>query len=146
MILLEVTRNMAGFSKLFSSIVTSTIWGESHSTVRVWIAMLATADYDGNVEGSIPGFARIACVTIKEMEDALDVLLAPDPHSRTKEHEGRRIEAFDGGWHILNYAKYRQKAQAKEGGRAPYFREYYAKKRAEAFKADREADGGRDAE
>lgn len=124
---------MAGFAKLFSSIITSTIWCESHSTVRVWIAMLASADASGVVEGSIPGFARVACVTIKEMEDALGVLLAPDPHSRTKEHEGRRLEIIDGGWLVLNYAKYREHGQAKEGSRAPYHREWRRKQREKQF-------------
>jgi hypothetical protein len=127
---------MAGFSKLFSSIVTSTIWGENHATVRVWITMLATADYDGNVEGSVPGLAHLARVTMDEVQHALKILSSPDPFSRSKEHEGRRIEAFDGGWRILNYAKYRERAQAKEGSRAPYFREYYAKRRAAAFQDD----------
>jgi hypothetical protein len=125
---------MAGFSKLFSSILTSTVWGETHTTVRVWIAMLASCDSEGVVEGSIPGFARVACVTRGELEAALQVFLSPDPDSRTKEHGGRRIEAFDGGWKILNYVKYRQQEQAREGSRAPYMREYRARKRAEAFR------------
>jgi hypothetical protein len=131
---------MAGFAKLFSSILTSTVWGLPHSTVRVWIAMLASADADGVVEGSIPGFARVACVTREEMEEALRVFLSPDPDSRTKEHEGRRIETIDGGWHILNFAKYRAHAQDKDSSRAPYHREWRAKKRAAQFAADRAED------
>jgi hypothetical protein len=125
---------MAGFAKVFDSILTSTIWAEEHATVRVWIAMLASADADGIVEGSIPGFAHVARVTREEMERALKVLTGPDPDSRTKDHEGRRIEAFDGGWKILNHAKYRERAQAKEGSRAPYYREYRKRKREEAFR------------
>ncbi len=123
-----------GFSKLFSSILTSTIWGEDHATVRVWIAMLASSDADGVVEGSIPGFARVACVTPDEMRKALAVLLAPDPDSRTKDHEGRRIETIDGGWLILNYVKYREQAQAKDGSRAPYHREWRRRQREKQFK------------
>lgn len=125
---------MAGFAKLYSSILTSTIWTEDHATVRVWIAMLATSDADGMVEGSIPGFASVARVTLQEMEKALAVLTSPDPYSRTKDHEGRRIEPFDGGWRILNHAKYREMAQAKEGSRAPYMREYRRKQREHAFR------------
>ena len=126
--------NMAGFAKLYSSILTSTIWGEDHATVRVWIAMLATADADGIVEGSVPGFARLANVTVDEMKAALERLRAPDPDSRTKEHEGRRIEDIEGGWLILNHGKYRAQAQAKEGSRAPYYREYRRRKREEAMR------------
>ena len=128
---------MSGFAKVFSSILTSTIWAEDHATVRVWIAMLASCDADGVVEGSVPGFAHVARVTREEMERALGILSGPDPDSRTKENEGRRIEAFPGGWQILNHAKYRQQGQAKEGGRAPYYREYRRKKREALFKEDR---------
>jgi len=113
---------MSGFSKLFSSIVTSTIWCEEHQTLRVWIALLATCDSDGRVEGSLPGFASLARVTLDEMIHAVEILSSPDPHSRTPDNEGRRIESIPGGWLILNYATYREKGQAKEGSRAPYFR------------------------
>ena len=125
---------MAGFAKLYASIVTSSVWCENHATVRVWIAMLAMADADGMVEGSVPGFANLARVSQDEMRAAIDKLSAPDPDSRTPDYEGRRIEAIPGGWLILNHGKYRQQAQAKEGSRAPYFRDYRAKKRAEAFR------------
>lgn len=125
---------MAGFAKLFSSIVTSSIWCEDHATLRVWIALLATADADGVVEGSIPGFANLARVTVAEMKVAIEKLSAPDPESRTPDNEGRRIEAIEGGWLVLNYAMYRKQAQAKEGSRAPYYRTYRARKRAEAFR------------
>ena len=129
---------MAGFVKVFTSILTSTIWGESHATVRVWIALLASADAEGIVEGSVPGFARVANVTIPEMEQALEVLTAPDIHSRTKDHEGRRVEAFAGGWRILNHTKYRETATAQEGSRAPYMREWRRRQREKAFREDGE--------
>ena len=124
---------MPGFAKLFNSILTSTIWGEDHATVRVWIAMLASADANGVVEGSIPGFARVSCVTVEEMTAALEKLSSPDPYSRTKEHEGRRIETIDGGWFILNFEKYRAQAQAQDGSRAPYHREWRRRQREKKF-------------
>lgn len=95
------------YSKLFSSITESTIWGEPHGTRIAWVAMLAMADRKGRVFASIPGFARRAAITLEEAEAALRTFLAPDPYSRTKEHEGRRISEIDGGWQLLNYAKYR---------------------------------------
>lgn len=127
---------MAGWAKLFGSIVTSSIWMEDDATLRVWIAMLATCDQDGIVEGSLPGFANLAHVSIEQMKAAVEKLAAPDPFSRTPDHEGRRIEVIEGGWLILNYGKYRQQAQAKEGSRAPYYRTYRARKRGEAFRDD----------
>jgi hypothetical protein len=68
------------------------------------------------------------------MRQALSILLAPDPDSRTKDHDGRRIEAIEGGWLILNYLKYREVAQAQEGSRAPYLRAWRKRKREEAFR------------
>lgn len=100
---------MAGFTKLFSSIVTSTVWCEDNATLRVWIAMLAMADARGKVEGSVPGFAHLARVTVDEMRRALDILGGPDPDSRTPDNDGRRIEAITGGWRIFNYELYRER-------------------------------------
>ena len=115
---------MAGYSKLFSSIVTSSVWMEDDKTLRVWFAMLSLTDANGMVEGSVPGFANVARVTIPEMEHAIQVLTGPDPYSRTPDNEGRRLETVPGGWRILNYASYRSRGQAKDGSRAEYFREY----------------------
>jgi hypothetical protein len=127
----------AGFAKLFSSIVTSSVWVEDHATVRVWVAMLATCDAEGIVEGSIPGFANLARVSIEEMERAVERLSSPDPHSRTPDYEGRRIEPFPGGWRILNHATYRQRGQGKEGSRAPYFRAYRKRQKEAAERSEK---------
>jgi hypothetical protein len=105
---------MNGYTKLFGSIIASTIWGESDQTRIVWITMLAMADQHGEVQSSIPGLAKFAQVSIPAVESALEKLLSPDQYSRTKDHDGRRIEAIDGGWVILNHAKYRAKATAEE--------------------------------
>lgn len=105
-------RPVTAFVKLYGSILDSTVWRESHTTVRVWIAMLAMADVDGVVEASIPGLADRARVTLDECEDALERLSSPDRYSRTRDHEGRRVEAVDGGWRVLNHRAYRERRGA----------------------------------
>ena len=60
-----------------------------------------------------------------ECVEALNKLKAPDPYSRTKENDGRRLVDIDGGWQVLNHAKYRAKLS-----RADYFRQYRASKAA----------------
>jgi hypothetical protein len=105
---------MTGYTKLFSSILGSTVWREPAATKVVWITMLAMKDLDGNVEASIPGLANFAGTTIDEAETAIAKFLAPDPYSRTPDHEGRRIEPIDGGWRILNHHKYREKMSAED--------------------------------
>lgn len=98
---------MNGYTKLFSSIITSTIWQEDLATKVVWITLLAMSDRDGFVEGTIPGLAHLAGVTPDQAEHALEIFQRPDKYSRTPDHEGRRVEAIDGGWLILNRTKYR---------------------------------------
>jgi len=111
---------MKPFTKLFSSIISSSIWRAPKETKVVWITMLAMSDKDGEVWASVGGLADMARVTKDEARKALDELLAPDDDSRTKEHEGRRIEAIEGGWRVLNYKKYR------DLGRGEDRREYFA--------------------
>jgi len=110
-----------GFTKLFNTIVTSTIWQEDDKTRIVWITMLAIADAEGVVSASIPGLASVANVSTEAGDKAIKNLLAPDEYSRTKDHEGRRVEEIDGGWRILNYQKYRRMLNEEER------REYKAK-------------------
>jgi hypothetical protein len=98
------------YTKLFNSIITSTIWSEDDQTRIVWITMLAIADKNGEVQGSIPGLARIAGVPVEACRNAITKFLSPDVDSRTKDDEGRRIDVIEGGWHLLNHGKYRNMA------------------------------------
>lgn len=106
----SVTVTDMAYTKLFNSIITSTIWSEDDQTRIVWITFLAIADKHGEVQGSVPGIARLAGVSVDSARVAIDKFLAPDPDSRTKDDEGRRIEVIEGGWLLLNYAKYREMA------------------------------------
>jgi hypothetical protein len=111
---------MSGYTKLFSSILASTIWRESLEVRIVWITLLAMAGKTGIAEGSVPGLADMARLPVSRTRKALIKLSSPDKDSRSKEHEGRRIQDVDGGWLILNHAKYRAKLSADE--RREYFR------------------------
>lgn len=103
-----------GFTKLFSSIVSSTVWQEDDSTRLLWVTMLAIADRDGLVEASVPGLAHQARIPVDKARRGLERLLAPDPDSRTPDNEGRRVEKVKGGWQILNYEMYREKRNLDE--------------------------------
>jgi hypothetical protein len=101
-----------GYTKLFSSILDSTVWMQASHIRLVWVTMLAMKGHDGIVEASVPGLAKRAGVTMQECEEALQCFLSPDPHSRTRDHDGRRIAEVDGGWEVLNHPKYKHKASA----------------------------------
>jgi hypothetical protein len=98
---------MAGYTKLFESIVRSSVWDLDSDTTKVWVTMMALADRDGVVEASVPGLAHEARVPLAKTQQALDLFLSPDPYSRTPDHEGRRIVVVRGGWRLLNHAYYR---------------------------------------
>lgn len=97
-----------GFTKLFSSITDSTIWSEDNETRIVWITLLAMSDGEGYVAAAIPGIAKRANVSIQAVEAALRKFQQPDPYSRSKEHEGRRVAEVERGWFILNYRRFRE--------------------------------------
>jgi hypothetical protein len=118
---------MAGYSKLFSEIVTSSIWSEDDKTRIVWITMLALKDSRGFVPAALPGLANAARVTVEECEAAVAKLETPDKYSRTAEHEGRRIQHVEGGWMVLNHEKYREKRSDEE--RREYQRRWQAEHR-----------------
>lgn len=116
------------FTKLFSSILDSTIWQEPKETKIVWITLLAMVDRNGEVYASIPGLASRAGVTLAECEAAIECLSGPDKYSRTKDNDGRRIEEIDGGWILLNHGKYRELLSSEE--RKEYNRRKQAERRA----------------
>jgi len=100
--------DMSGYTKLFSSIVHSTIWREDADTKVLWVTMLALADQFGEVMASVPGLADVARINIDKCEEALNKFMSPDTYSRNPENEGRRIRKIPGGWEILNYSLYRE--------------------------------------
>jgi|DEB0MinimDraft_6_1074348.scaffolds.fasta_scaffold68252_1 hypothetical protein len=136
------------YTKLFQSILTSTIWGEDHATLRVWITLLAMADKNGEVIATIPGLARVACVTIQEVEHALEKFQSPDKYSRTPDDEGRRIEQNEDGWVLINYEKYRKMAskedqKAKNAERVRKFRERQ-KRNGKSLQCNTKSESGND--
>lgn len=133
-----------GYTKLFSSIVASTVWREPHTVRIVWITMLAMANKTGFVAASLPGLADLSRVTIPECKEALAALSAPDEYSRTPDNEGRRIEPREGGWAILNHAKYR--AKMSDDQRREYLRQKQAEHRARKRQHDVNSKGDKSTE
>lgn len=103
------------FVKLYATILRSSVWSEAHGTRLLWITMLADADAEGYVRGSVGGLARLANISREEAVEGLRVLSSPDPDSRTEEHEGRRVEEVaPGTWKVLNFRQYREMRTPKQ--------------------------------
>lgn len=98
------------YTKLFSSLLHSSVWSEDSDTCKVWITFLAMADREGYVFGSPAGIARLAALPISVVQRAIERLSAPDEHSQDIQRggDGTRIEVLpQGGWRIVNYVYYR---------------------------------------
>lgn len=103
--------------------------------------MLAMADRVGRVWASVPGLANRARVPIEDARIAIATFLAPDPDSRSPEEEGRRIREIDGGWQLINHAKYRERRDDEE--RREQVREAVAKHRAKVIQSNPDVSHGK---
>lgn len=63
----------------------------------------------GLIEASGAGIAHQAVVDQEAALTALEQMGRPEPESRSQAFEGRRMVRIDGGYIVLNFAKYRQK-------------------------------------
>jgi hypothetical protein len=101
------------FTKLDSGIVNSTLWLLPDDVLRVWVWFLSQADANGEVRTAAPPLAHICRIPLERMREILALLEGPDPDSRSPVEDGRRIEKIDGGWRLVNYAKYRANRDAE---------------------------------
>jgi hypothetical protein len=99
------------YSKLHSSVVSSSLWSQPDPVRLLFVTLLALADQDGVVYGSKSGLSRIAVIKPEDVDRAWEILQSPDPEScdieRAPENEGRRIEKVSGGYRLLNFTYYR---------------------------------------
>lgn len=123
---------VSGYTKLFSQLVTSTIWNEPNDCRVLWITMLALREKDNICHATVPALAKLSDLSLEDTEKYLSKFQQPDKYSRSQEHEGRRIEVVDGGFLILNGAKYRDMLNAED--RRLQFRQASKKYRAKKSK------------
>lgn len=104
---------MSTYVKLYGSIIHSSIWAAPDHVRLVWITMLAMADMFGKVEASIVGIAGASRVSVAQAEEAINILMGPDPHSKDGT-TGERIAKVDRGWEIINHGYYRDLRSPKQ--------------------------------
>lgn len=119
------------YGKLFASIFEGSLYGQFDALV-VMTALIALADKDGVIDMTPQALAARTSYPLEVVQRGLEHLAQPDPRSRSKEHEGRRIVLIDPergwGWRLVNHAKYR--GIRSQDDRAEYMRDYMAKRRA----------------
>lgn len=101
--------------------------GAGAARLITWTYMISNADNTGflEVNPAIVAF-KIGC-TKGEVEEALEYLMAPDPNSRSKANEGRRIiREGQFGYSLVNYQLYRNIANKRD--RREYQKDWTRKK------------------
>ena len=136
------------YIKLWDDILDSTIWMEEDHVVRVFLTFLLVANWDGFVDMPIPAIAQRARVSIQECIAAIEKLESPDPFSRTKAEEGRRIIRVTEEqtlWHITNFEKRRglRDEKAKRKHQAAYMRDWRARQKRIEAKESKKTDNKR---
>lgn len=129
------------YGKIFASMYDGTLRVNWKAMVTLQ-QMIILANVDGVVDMSPHALHGRTGIPLDIIEEGLTALEAPDPHSRTKEFDGRRIERLDAhrdwGWILLNYQKYRNLASQDEKREADRVR--LAEKRKNSIKSDMSQD------
>lgn len=106
--------------------------------------LLVLADSDGVVDMTQEAISRRTNVPIDQVVRYIDELQKPDPLSRSKIKEGRRLTPIDPargwGWRITNYHHYRRIRD--EEARRSYFRDAKRKQRSKVVKDTMVDSGG----
>lgn len=105
---------MSGYVPVFGSIFQGTLCGRWPDT-GVWLCLLALADKNGHIDMTVPYISAVTGIPVDVLTDCIGRFTSPDPHSRTKSDDGRRLSRLDPnrdwGWHVINHGLYREKAR-----------------------------------
>lgn len=105
---------MTGYTPVFDSVFQGTLCGKWPDT-GVWLCLLALADRHGHIDMTLPYISAVTGVPVSTLSECIDRFMRPDPHSRTRDDDGRRLRLLDDsrswGWIVVNHGKYREKAR-----------------------------------
>ena len=106
---------MAGYVPLFDSVLDGTLFGKWPHT-GIWTCLLSQVDKHGVIDMNPNLLAAKIGVPVDLLLSCITDFMQPDPGSRTKDNDGRRLELIDPegrdwGWRVVNHAKYREKAR-----------------------------------
>jgi hypothetical protein len=105
------------YGKIFASMFDGSLYGNWKAIVT-FQQMIILCNQDGVVDMTPQALAARTSIPLDIIQEGLAVLEAPDKYSRSREHDGRRIERLDDdrpwGWRLINYRKYRLMVSAEE--------------------------------
>jgi hypothetical protein len=127
------------YTPLDSDFLTSTMLKEGPDVVAIWTLLLASTDKVGESSMQPAAAASLLRISDERAEAAFAVLAAPDPKSRNKEHQGKRILPVEGGkWFIVSAQKYQW--LASRAAATIRQRKYDANKRSREAKGEAKAE------
>lgn len=119
------------YGKIFAQIFDSSI-ADNYQARHLFMDLIVLAEIDGVVDMTLEAIAARTRIPLSTVRDGMSILSRPDPKSRTKEEDGRRIVRIDPnrdwGWKIVNYEAYRFMRDGDE--RRAYMRNYMRERRA----------------
>ena len=116
------------YAKAFSSMFDGSMYGAGSDAFAVWLYLLVKSDHFGHIDINPCKLAGEIGMAPDAVERAIEYLGAPDPRSRSKECEGRRIvKEGEFLYHVVNFEKYKEMRDAES--KKAYDREYRRKQR-----------------
>ena len=118
------------YAKIFDSILKGSLYGDWQTRV-VFEDLLILSDKHGMVDMTVDAIHGQTGMPVDIIKRGIKKLMEPDPNSRSKDEEGRRIVLIDDerdwGWCIVNYKKYSEMRTSEE--RNSYMRSYMQERR-----------------
>lgn len=103
-----------GYTPLYDHMLSGTLYGRWPHT-GIWACLLSRASREGVIDEVPASLAAAIGIDAETLLRCIHDFMQPDPGSRTKDHDGRRLELLDPkrdwGWRVLNHGKYREKAR-----------------------------------
>lgn len=103
-----------GFVKLDDQLGDSSLMACPSDTFKVFFYILSRCGPDGISRTSPTGISAHCFLSLDVVRKAIETLESPDPDSRSKADEGRRIKDVDGGFLVVNYSKYRERGYSSK--------------------------------
>ena len=118
------------YGKIFHSIYDGTL-AEDWRALITFQQLIVLCDADGIVDMTPASISRRTGIPLEHIEAGIEILVAPDPASRSDKNQGKRILPLNPnrnwGWEIVNHKHYRDLRTAED--RREYMRNYMKEKR-----------------
>jgi hypothetical protein len=119
------------YTKVFRSIYEGTLSDDWQALVT-FQQLLILSDQNGVVDMTLAAIQRTTGIPLDILKHGMEALEQPDPQSRSRDMDGRRIARLDAhrdwGWFIVNFQTYRELQEREDKRKAD--RERIAAKRA----------------